>query len=74
MESRADDDEAPTDPAARKHTHHDYTEQDFEGIMPLRVHFTIKWLSLDTERLVPNLGTEYLYYISPGSHSALTIT
>ncbi|XP_061385382.1 electroneutral sodium bicarbonate exchanger 1 isoform X5 [Danaus plexippus] len=31
MDSRADDDEAPTDPAARKHTHHDYTEQDFEG-------------------------------------------
>ncbi|XP_052757915.1 sodium bicarbonate cotransporter 3 isoform X5 [Galleria mellonella] len=31
METRADDDEAPTDPAARKHTHHDYTEQDFEG-------------------------------------------
>lgn len=31
METRADDDEAPTDPAARKLTHHDYTEQDFEG-------------------------------------------
>ncbi|KAG6444062.1 hypothetical protein O3G_MSEX003150 [Manduca sexta] len=31
METRADEDEAPTDPAARKHTHHDYTEQDFEG-------------------------------------------
>ncbi|XP_049870588.1 sodium bicarbonate cotransporter 3 isoform X1 [Pectinophora gossypiella] len=31
METRADDDEAPKDPAARKHTHHDYTEQDFEG-------------------------------------------
>ncbi|XP_045760782.1 sodium bicarbonate cotransporter 3 isoform X7 [Maniola jurtina] len=31
MDGRADDDEAPTDPAARKHTHHDYTEQDFEG-------------------------------------------
>ncbi|XP_072936830.1 electroneutral sodium bicarbonate exchanger 1 isoform X3 [Epargyreus clarus] len=31
MDTRADDDEAPTDPAARKHTHHDYTEQDFEG-------------------------------------------
>ncbi|XP_028163614.1 sodium bicarbonate cotransporter 3 isoform X4 [Ostrinia furnacalis] len=31
METRADDEEAPTDPAARKQTHHDYTEQDFEG-------------------------------------------
>ncbi|CAH0726440.1 unnamed protein product, partial [Brenthis ino] len=31
MDGRADDEEAPTDPAARKHTHHDYTEQDFEG-------------------------------------------
>ncbi|XP_061706919.1 sodium bicarbonate cotransporter 3 isoform X2 [Cydia pomonella] len=31
METRTDDEEAPTDPAARKHTHHDYTEQDFEG-------------------------------------------
>lgn len=31
METRADDDEAPTDPAARKSVHHDYTEQDFEG-------------------------------------------
>ncbi|XP_046961866.1 electroneutral sodium bicarbonate exchanger 1 isoform X4 [Vanessa cardui] len=31
MDTRADEDEAPTDPAARKHTHHDYTEQDFEG-------------------------------------------
>uniref|UniRef100_A0A2H1WEU7 SFRICE_008587 n=1 Tax=Spodoptera frugiperda TaxID=7108 RepID=A0A2H1WEU7_SPOFR len=33
METRADDDEAPTDPAARKLTHHDYTELDFEGRM-----------------------------------------
>ncbi|XP_047545004.1 electroneutral sodium bicarbonate exchanger 1 isoform X1 [Vanessa atalanta] len=31
MDTRADEEEAPTDPAARKHTHHDYTEQDFEG-------------------------------------------
>lgn len=31
METRGDDDEAPTDPAARKQMHHDYTEQDFEG-------------------------------------------
>nr|XP_037866591.1 electroneutral sodium bicarbonate exchanger 1 isoform X3 [Bombyx mori] len=31
METRADDEEAPTDPAARKQTYHDYTEQDFEG-------------------------------------------
>ncbi|XP_063358676.1 electroneutral sodium bicarbonate exchanger 1 isoform X2 [Cydia amplana] len=31
METRTDDEEAPTDPAARKHKHHDYTEQDFEG-------------------------------------------
>ncbi|XP_026321956.1 sodium bicarbonate cotransporter 3 isoform X2 [Hyposmocoma kahamanoa] len=31
METRADDDEAPTDPAARKQMHHDYTEQDFAG-------------------------------------------
>ncbi|XP_073941411.1 na[+]-driven anion exchanger 1 isoform X2 [Choristoneura fumiferana] len=31
METRTDEDEAPKDPAARKHTHHDYTEQDFEG-------------------------------------------
>ncbi|XP_052747214.1 sodium bicarbonate cotransporter 3 isoform X1 [Bicyclus anynana] len=31
MDGRADDEEAPTDPAARKHSHHDYTEQDFEG-------------------------------------------
>ncbi|XP_063617966.1 electroneutral sodium bicarbonate exchanger 1 isoform X4 [Cydia splendana] len=31
METRTDDEEAPTDPAARKQTHHDYTEQDFEG-------------------------------------------
>ena len=31
MDTRTDDEEAPTDPAARKHTHHDYTEQDFEG-------------------------------------------
>lgn len=31
METRPEDDEAPKDPAARKHTHHDYTEQDFEG-------------------------------------------
>ncbi|XP_068621568.1 electroneutral sodium bicarbonate exchanger 1 isoform X1 [Battus philenor] len=31
MDARADDDEAPPDPAARKHKHHDYTEQDFEG-------------------------------------------
>ncbi|CAH2066118.1 unnamed protein product, partial [Iphiclides podalirius] len=31
MDTRADDDEAPPDPAARKQKHHDYTEQDFEG-------------------------------------------
>ncbi|CAG5056503.1 unnamed protein product [Parnassius apollo] len=31
MDARADDDEAPPDPAARKQQHHDYTEQDFEG-------------------------------------------
>lgn len=31
METRNEDDEAPTDPAARKQQHHDYTEQDFEG-------------------------------------------
>lgn len=31
MEMRADDDEAPTDPAARKPIHHDYNESDFEG-------------------------------------------
>ncbi|XP_039765137.1 sodium bicarbonate cotransporter 3 isoform X2 [Pararge aegeria] len=31
MDGRADEEEAPTDPAARKHTHHDYTEQDYEG-------------------------------------------
>ncbi|KPI98578.1 Sodium bicarbonate cotransporter 3 [Papilio xuthus] len=31
MDVRADDDEAPPDPAARKFKHHDYTEQDFEG-------------------------------------------
>ncbi|XP_048487153.1 sodium bicarbonate cotransporter 3 isoform X3 [Plutella xylostella] len=31
METRAEEDEAPKDPAARKPTHHDYTEQDFEG-------------------------------------------
>ncbi|CAH2104957.1 unnamed protein product [Euphydryas editha] len=31
MDTRADEEEAPPDPAARKHTHHDYTEQDFEG-------------------------------------------
>ncbi|CAK1549654.1 unnamed protein product [Leptosia nina] len=30
MDAR-DDDEPPPDPAARKHLHHDYTEQDFEG-------------------------------------------
>lgn len=33
MDTRADDEEAPPDPAARKHTHHDYTEKDFEGII-----------------------------------------
>ncbi|XP_041988515.1 sodium bicarbonate cotransporter 3 isoform X4 [Aricia agestis] len=31
MDGRADEDEAPPDPAARKPVHHDYTEQDFEG-------------------------------------------
>lgn len=56
METRADDDEAPTDPAARKQMHHDYTEQDFAGTKTLfmtmiRKNYYTSWSTLKSYQL-----------------------